>query len=155
MVGPAAEHDLLFHKQHHAGAEVLRNGGFVGNGIVEPHQRWATGLLVEDTTVTAMPGSTPGSTDLLDRGSDGSGQGWAIGWGVIWNGSANQFTIQRPPGSENWCIGCSGTQATTAPPGGSTVLPQGAIDSSGTYVFPYSLYQAQLTQRLGQSVMAQ
>lgn len=137
------------------GPNVLRNGSFEGNGIVEPHQRWATGLLVEDTTVTAISGSTPGDIDLLDRGSDGSGQGWAIGWSVVWNASANQFTIQQPPGSENWCIGCAGTQVTTAAPGGSTALTQGAIDSSGTYVFPYSLFQAQLTQRLGAGVMAQ
>lgn len=137
------------------GPNVLRNGSFVGNGIVEPHQRWATGLLVEDTMVTAAAGSTAGNIDLLDRGSDGSGQGWAIGWGVSWNGTANQFTIQQPPGSENWCIGCSGTQVLIAPPGGSTILPQGAIDSPAEYVFPYSLYQAQLTQRLGKGVMAQ
>jgi hypothetical protein len=137
------------------GPNVLRNGIFWGNGIVQPHQRWATGLLIEDTTVSAVSGSTPGDIDLLDRGSDGSGQGWAIGWGVIWNASASEFTIQQPPGSENWCIGCSGTQITTAPPGSSTALPQGRIDSAGNYVFPYSLYQAQLSQRLGPGIIAQ
>jgi hypothetical protein len=137
------------------GPNVLRNGVFQGNGIVEPHQRWATGLLVEDTAISAIAGSTQGDIDLLDRGSDGSGQGWAIGWGVVWNGSANQFTIQQPPGSENWCIGCVGTQVITEAPGGSAALPQGAIDSPGTYVSPYSLYQAQLTQRLGTGVVAQ
>jgi len=137
------------------GPNVLRNGTFEGDTSIEPHQRWATGLLVENTTVMAIPGSTQGNINLLDRGDYGTGQGWAIGWGVVWNSSANQFTIQQPPGSENWCIGCMGTQETTAAPGGSTVLPQGAIDSPGTYVFPSSLYQAQLTQRLGAGVVAQ
>jgi hypothetical protein len=137
------------------GPNVLRNGTFEGNTLVEPHQRWATGLLVENTTITAISGSTQGDIDLLDRGSDGSGQGWAIGWGVVWNSSANQFTIQQPPGSENWCIGCVGVQKTTAAPGGSTLVPQGAIDSPDTYVFPYSLYQAQLTQRLGAGAVPQ
>jgi hypothetical protein len=137
------------------GPNVLRNGVFQGNTSVEPHQRWATGLLVENTAVTAIPGSTQGNINLLDRGNHGSGQGWAIGWGVVWNSSANQFTIQQPPGSENWCIGCVGTQVTSAAPGGSSVLPQGAIDSSGTNVFPTSLYQAQLTQRLGAGTEAQ
>jgi hypothetical protein len=141
------------------GPNVLRNGAFRGNGVnglVEPHQRWATGLLVENTTV-----SGGGIINLLDRGADGSGQGWAIGWGVIWNASASQFTIQQPPGSENWCIGCIGTQLTTAPPYGATaqpggsVLPEGALDSQGTYVYPASLYQAQLNQRLGASAVAQ
>ncbi|MGO9634658.1 MAG: hypothetical protein ACLPX1_12290, partial [Steroidobacteraceae bacterium] len=137
------------------GPNVLRNGVFQGNTSVEPHQRWATGLLVENTAVTAIPGSTQGNINLLDRGNHGSGQGWAIGWGVVWNSSANQFTIQQPPGSENWCIGCVGTQVTSAAPGGSSVLPQGAIDSSGTNVFPTSLYQAQLTERLGAGTEAQ
>jgi hypothetical protein len=137
------------------GPNVLRNGVFQGNVSIEPHQRWATGLLVENTAITAIPGSAQGNINLMDRGDYGTGQGWAIGWGVVWNASANQFTIQQPPGSENWCIGCIGTQNTTAAPGGSTVLPRGAIDSSGTYVFPTSLYQAQLTQRLGAGAVAQ
>ncbi len=131
------------------GPNVLRNGAFEGNLGVEPHQRWATGLLVENTTITGIDGSTPGYINLWDRGDYGTGHGWAIGWGVVWNATANQFTIQQPPGSENWCIGCVGAQVTKAAPGGSTVLPQGAIDSPGTYVYPPSLYQAQLAQRLG------
>jgi len=129
------------------GPNVLRNGRFQGNISIEPHQRWATGLLVENTTITAIPGSQQGHINFWDRGDYGTGQGWAIGWGVVWNSTANGFIIQRPPGSENWCIGCVGAQKTRAAPGGSTVLPQGAIDSPGTYVFPWSLYQAQLTER--------
>jgi len=129
------------------GPNVLRNGSFQGNISIEPHQRWATGLLIENTTVGAITGSTQGNINLWDRGDYGTGQGWAIGWGVVWNSTANGFIIQRPPGSENWCIGCVGAQEKSAAPGGSTVLPQGAFDSPGTYVFPWSLYQAQLTER--------
>jgi hypothetical protein len=132
------------------GPNVLRNATFQGDTSIEPHQRWATGLLVENTTITAIPGSNQGNINLWDRGDYGTGQGWAIGWGVVWNSTAKGFIIQRPPGSENWCIGCLGTQETTAAPGGSTILPQGAIDSPGTYVFPWSLYQAQLAQRLSE-----
>jgi hypothetical protein len=74
---------------------------------------------------------------------------------VIWNSTASGFTVQRPPGTQNWCIGCVGQQLTKSAPGGSTNLMQGAIDSSGTYVYPVSLYQAQLTQRLGAGAVAQ
>ncbi len=130
------------------GPNVLRNAKFEGNSSIEPHQRWATGLLIENTKITAIPHSTQGNVNLWDRGDYGTGQGWAIGWGVVWNSTANEFLIQQPPGSENWCIGCIGTQVTKAAPGGSTILPQGAIDSPGVYVSPSSLYQAQLTQRL-------
>jgi hypothetical protein len=137
------------------GPNVMRNGDFQGNLGVEPHQRWATGLLVENTTISAVPDSTQGNINLWNRGDYGTGHGWAIGWGVVWNSTASQFTIQRPPGSENWCIGCIGTQVVTPAPGDSTPEPQGAIDSPGIYVFPTSLYQAQLTQRLGAKAVAQ
>ena len=137
------------------GPNVLRNGTFFGNDTIEPHQRWATGLLVENTTVAAGP-STSGGISFYSRGDYGSGHGWTIGWGVAWNTTvAGSDIFQQPPGSQNWCIGCIGTQVKQAAPGGSTVLTQGAIDSSGTYVFPASLYQAQLTQRLGPGVVAQ
>jgi hypothetical protein len=130
------------------GPNVLRNATFFGNTSIEPHQRWATGLLVENTTQTAgTSGGTP-AINFFNRGDFGSGHGWTIGWGVAWNTSAGSNTFQQPPGSQNWCIGCKGTQKTQAAPGGTVVLPQGAIDSSGTYVFPGSLYQAQLKQRL-------
>jgi hypothetical protein len=137
------------------GPNVLRNGTFQGNNSIQPHQRWATGLLVENTTISAISGSSQGTVAFQDRGDDGTGQGWAIGWGVVWNVTASSFTIQKPPGSQNWCIGCIGQQLTTKAPGGTTTLTQGAIDSSGTYVFPTSLYQAQLTQRLGPGYTAQ
>ncbi len=133
------------------GPNVLRNGTFQGDLAIEPHQRWATGLLVEDTTISAIDGSTQGDINLWDRGDYGTGHGWAIGWGVVWNSTANAFLIQQPPGSENWCIGCLGAQLTRAAPGGSVVLPEGAIDSPGSYVFPSSLYQAQLNERLGRA----
>jgi len=128
------------------GPNVLRNAQFVGNESIEPHQRWATGLLVENTSVT-RGGAPAGGINFINRGNEGTGHGWTIGWGVVWNSSAAGLTLQRPPGAQNWCIGCSGTPATRAAPGGSTVLPQGAFDSLGTAVFPPSLYQAQLTQR--------
>ncbi len=132
------------------GPNVLRNATFIGDLTIEPHQRWATGLLVESTTITKGL-STQGGVNFRNRGDYGTGHGWTIGWGVVWNTSGGTLVIQQPPGSNNWCIGCIGTQGTlTAPPGTGPVMPQGSIDSSGTNVFPASLYQAQLWQRLGQ-----
>ncbi|HEY0308096.1 MAG TPA: hypothetical protein VGB94_08045 [Acidobacteriaceae bacterium] len=136
------------------GPNVLRNASFAGDMTIEPHQRWATGLLVENTTVN-RGASSQGGINFWDRGTYGTGHGWTIGWGVVWNSTGGKMIIQQPPGSENWCIGCIGTQVTKAAPGGTVVLPQGAIDSPGAYVFPTSLYQAQLTQRLGPGVVAQ
>jgi hypothetical protein len=99
-----------------------------------PHQRWATGLLVDGLD------SPTGGVDLMNRGTAGSGQGWAIGFGVLWNANAASMLVEQPPGSQNWAIGSLGTVTT-----GST----GAIDSPGKPVTPGSLYLAQLCERLG------
>jgi Pectate lyase superfamily protein len=117
---------------------------------LQPHQRWATGLLLDNID---SPG---GSIDLLDRGYYGSGHGWTMGFGVVWNAVAAQLTIQQPPGAENWAIGSSGMLVPAAEPGSSdtTPLPSGIIDSAGTPVAPESLYLAQLCERLGPGALA-
>ena len=113
-------------------------------GTLQPHQRWATGLLVDGA-------STPtGGIALMNRGWDGTGHGWAIGFGVVWNGVASGLLIQQPPGAQNWSIGATGPQQTGAAPGGDGgLLPQGIVESQGVAVAPRSLYLAQLCERMG------
>ena len=61
------------------GPNVVLNCVFHGDGHVQPHQRWSTGLLIDSC-------QTPeGGIDLMNRGSMGSGHGWTMGWGVAWN----------------------------------------------------------------------
>jgi hypothetical protein len=110
---------------------------------VMPHQRWATGLLVDNAHLMN------GSIDFIDRNILGSGHGWTIGWAVAWNSSAESFQIQQPPGSMNWAIGCQGTQS--APSDGH---PNGIFESHGTPVNIKSLYLAQLCERLGPGALA-
>jgi hypothetical protein len=132
------------------GPNVVLDSVFHGNGRVQPHQRWATGLLVDNVRV---PG---GGIDLMNRGQMGSGHGWTMGWGVVWNSSAGSFVIQNPPGAANWSIGNSG-QEQTAPMkiigqrrrDAGPDLPQGLIESANHRVLPASLYRAQLAERLG------
>ena len=113
---------------------------------LQPHQRWATGVLLDNI-------ATPtGGIALMNRGWDGSGHGWAIGFGVLWNGTAQDLLIQQPPGSMNWAIGSSGTLQKAAPPGsdaGAPPMPEGIVDSPGVAVTPRSLYLQQLCERLG------
>jgi hypothetical protein len=112
------------------------------HGGVAPHQRWATGLLVDG-------GKFPGGTErkpgvaFSNRGTDGSGQGWDVGWAVAWNVSSPFLLVQQPPGAMNWCIGCIGTPVTI---GG---ISNGIFDSPGKMVVPASLYLHQLRDRLG------
>jgi hypothetical protein len=132
------------------GPNVVLNSVFRGRGShVQPHQRWSTGLLVDNCTVP------DGGIDFMNRGVAGSGHGWTMGWGVAWNCVANNYLIQNPPGSANWAIGCIGTliyqpRMFAAGP----ILPGGIVDSPGTPVAPQSLYLAQLADRLGPQALA-
>jgi hypothetical protein len=110
---------------------------------IEPHQRWASGLLLDNDAVD-------NEINLLNRGIYGSGHGWTLGWGVVWNSVADQITVQRPPGAMNWSIGSRGAIVDKPMPGGDgRDQPRGTFESHGTPVKPWSLYLAQLCSRLG------
>jgi hypothetical protein len=117
------------------------------HGGVAPHQRWATGLLVDGGK---FPGGTEARPGLgfSNRTTAGSGHGWDIAWAVAWNVSSPFLLVQQPPGALNWCIGCVGQPVTL----GST--PNGIFDSPGRMVEPASLYVAQLRDRLGPAAVA-
>jgi hypothetical protein len=127
------------------GPNVLLNCTFKGIGSrIQPHQRWATGLLVDNCTVP------DGGIDFMNRGIAGSGHGWTMGWAVAWNCIAKTYVIQNPPGAVNWAIGCIGRREQTARLFDSNpVLPDGNFDSHGFPVEIQSLYLAQLTERVG------
>jgi hypothetical protein len=130
------------------GPNVVLNCIFHGNGHVQPHQRWSTGILIDSCQVPE------GGIDLMNRGAMGSGHGWTMGWGVAWNNIAKSYLIQMPPGSANWAIGNRGEQTlgktpTFDPGPGLPILPQGIIESQDTPVAPASLYLEQLRERLG------
>ena len=127
------------------GPIVLLNCVFHGHGWIQPHQRWATGLLIDGCEVP------DGGIDFMNRGEMGSGHGWAIGWAVAWNCRAKSYLNQRPPGAANWVIGCLGEKQQGPMPfdKGGPLLPEGIYDSYGQAVAPESLYLAQLRERLG------
>ncbi|HUS03845.1 MAG TPA: hypothetical protein VMY77_19025 [Chitinophagaceae bacterium] len=130
------------------GPVVLLNCTFKGNGWIQPHQRWATGLLVDNCEVP------DGGIDFMNRGAMGSGHGWAIGWAVAWNCRAKSYLNQLPPGSANWVIGSTGEKQKRAIPfNAEPNLPEGIYDSYGVPVNPLSLYLAQLAERLGKQAV--
>lgn len=131
------------------GPIVLLNCVFHGNGWIQPHQRWATGLLVDGCDVPE------GGIDFMNRGEYGSGHGWAIGWAVAWNCHAKSFLNQRPPGSANWVIGSTGEHVKKPMPFNTApYVSEGIYDSPGVPVTPGSLYLAQLAERLGKNTLA-
>jgi hypothetical protein len=119
---------------------------------ISPHQRWYTGLLADNSSFPNAPQQTPG-VGYRNRGNAGSGQGWTVGWAVAWNVDTPFLLVQEPPGADNWCIGCVGTEISAAAPGSSTILPNGIFESTGTHVTPASLYLAQLCDRLGPAAL--
>jgi len=139
------------------GPVVVLNCIFRGNGWIQPHQRWATGLLIDGCEVP------DGGIDFMNRGVMGSGHGWAIGWAVAWNCKAKSFLNQLPPGSANWVIGSYGGKQRKAIPGANqsgnitydtlSLLPEGFYDSHAVPVTPASLYLAQLNERLGKQAL--
>lgn len=131
------------------GPVVLLNCVFRGNGWIQPHQRWATGLLVDGCRVP------DGGIDFMNRGAYGSGHGWSIGWAVAWNCQAKSFLNQLPPGTANWVIGSSGEHARkTMPFNKEPLVTEGIYDSPGVPVAPESLYLQQLSERLGKQALA-
>jgi hypothetical protein len=137
------------------GPVVLLNF-FADDRGFDPHQRWATGLLCDGCAFPNSRTSDKAGIAYSNRGILGSGHGWDAGWAVAWNVTAATFTVQQPPGVQNFCIGCIGTILTQAQPGGNgTLLPNGVYDSHGTPVTPASLYLAQLCERLGPAAAAE
>ena len=130
------------------GPVVVLNCIFRGNGWIQPHQRWATGLLIDGCQVP------DGGIDFMNRGVMGSGHGWSIGWAVAWNCKAKSFLNQQPPGAANWVIGSIGEKQQRAIPfDKEPFLPEGIYDSHGIPVTPSSLYLAQLYERLGKQAL--
>jgi len=109
---------------------------------VAPHQRWATGLLVDGGTFPGAAERTAGIA-FTNRSTMGSGHGWDIGWSVAWNVQSPFLVVQQPPGTLNWCIGCTGK------PTSSNTGPNAIFDSLNNPVEPKSLYLEQLRERLG------
>lgn len=118
------------------GPAVLLNFTSTENHPIEPHQRWYTGLLTDNGTLSS-------GVYYINRRTAGSGHGWASGWGVAWNVTGSRFVISAAPGTESWCIGCVGSRGSNPPD------PDGIFDSLGSLVTPSSLYLAQLCERLG------
>jgi hypothetical protein len=132
---------------------------FDGDGMrshIQPHMYWATGLLVDRSTVSSDGTGLESAIGFLNRGHAGSDHGWAIGWAVAWNCTAPSVLLQQPPGSMVWAIGCKTTPSAPAPAvkTAGPLMPTGIFESVNMPVAPGSLYLAQLCERLGPQALA-
>jgi hypothetical protein len=148
----SGDHTFYFATQaRQQGPVVVLHCRFQGDSAIQPHQRWSTGLLVDNCDVPN------GSIDFMNRGEMGTGHGWTIGWVVAWNNTARSFGMNLPPGSGIWSIGNRGEE--TDPPFPAIdksmrhPLDPVIIESAGKPVQPPSLYLEQLKERLGPSAL--
>jgi hypothetical protein len=136
------------------GPNVILNFTSEEAGIA-PHQRWATGLLVDSSSFLSGTERRP-NIAFSNREYAGSGHGWSVGWAVAWNVKAEYVLLQQPPGSKNWCIGCTGRPPTILWHGNRIDVPEipsETWESPGAPVTPASLYLAQLSERLGTAAL--
>lgn len=103
-----------------------------------PHHRWSTGTLFDNVRVQGN------GINVRNRGNSGTGHGWAGAQMVFWNCTADSITCQRPPTAQNWAIGCVSEKRSG----------DGYWESFGQPVRPWSLYLAQLRDRLGPEAVA-
>ena len=111
----------------------------------EGHRRWSQGLLYDNLTF-----SNPETDNLLglyNRGSYGTGHGWSSVYSVAWKvnmPAGRRILLQRPPGRQNYAIGCQAIVTGTH----QFTHPKGYEEGAGEELLIPSLYQAQLAQRL-------
>jgi hypothetical protein len=127
----------------------------------EPHHRWASGALWDNVTVSGPYAWL----QAVNRGWLGTGHGWAGAQMVFWNCRAALIAVQKPPFAQNFAIGARAPfenrklveiavgeinrAAGTALPPVAPLWGDGHIESPDRPVFPRSLYEAQLQERLG------
>jgi hypothetical protein len=97
-----------------------------------PIESWASGTLYDNVNIDGN------ALRLCNRGSRGQGLGWAAANSVLWQCSAAVIQCENPPTAQNWAFGCWGE-----------FEGDGIWDSSNNFVRPTSLFEAQITERLG------
>jgi hypothetical protein len=106
---------------------------------IGPHQRWSTGILYDNIT-------GDGFMNAQNRKNSGSGHGWAGSQVMFWNCKGDTFIVHDPPSDyTNWAIGCEGVITNV---GTDTTEPLGFVESQNNLVYPGSLYERQLCERL-------
>ncbi|MDA0711682.1 MAG: hypothetical protein O3B73_15900, partial [bacterium] len=131
-------HDYVLHARvpgPNAFVDCVADMAFSDSG---PHHRWATCALFDNVFVRGN------AINVQDRQSSGTGHGWAGAQMVLWNCEAESFIVQKPPTSQNYCIGCIGEKKP-----GNHQREDGFWESHGQKVSPRSLYYKQLEDRVG------
>lgn len=131
--------------------DCTSSGAFTSS---EGHRRWTMGMLYDNLVELdgPRPGYNPRLLGLYNRGYYGTSHGWSSAHSVAWNCdvAGGDLIVQKPPTSQNYAIGCSGTQVTGQSPPAPFPDPEGYIEGTNqSGLVPRSLFMAQLNERLG------
>ncbi len=99
-----------------------------------PIGSWATGVLFDCVKIDG------GGLSLTNRETDGRGVGWAAANGVLWQCVAPVVTCRTPPTARNHAIACWGQ-----------FVGNGTWAMMNEFAKPESLYEQQLTERVGKA----
>lgn len=94
---------------------------------------WSTGILFDNVRIDGA-GLQLDNLEVWNQGV-----GWSAANSVLWQSSAAQVKVRRPPTADNWAIGVWGE-----------FYGNGWWDQVNEFVRPLSLYRAQLAARKGQ-----
>jgi hypothetical protein len=94
---------------------------------------WASGILFDLMKADGQ------ALSFMNRGQDGNGAGWCAANSVFWNCAAARIDCYKPPTALNWAFGSWAQFA-----------GDGIWNESNNTMHPYSLYYAQLNERLKQ-----
>jgi hypothetical protein len=102
-----------------------------------PIGSWASGVLYDNVTIDG------GGLALTNRETDDQGTGWAAANSVLWQCTAPLVVCRAPPTAQNWAIGVWGQ-----------FVGDGHWRQLSEFVKPESLFEAQLSDRLGKGAAA-
>jgi hypothetical protein len=102
-----------------------------------PIESWASGVLYDNVRIDGA------GLSLENHWAEPTGTGWSAGNCMLWQCRAATVRNFRPPGANNWAIGCWAVFA-----------GDGTMMAPSDSVRPQSLYQAQLRERVGSAAAA-
>jgi hypothetical protein len=102
------------------------------HGDSGPLESWVSGVLYDNVRIEG------GGLHLVNRWTNPAQVGWSAANCVLWQCRASTVHCFRPPGANNWSLG-----------NWAAFSGDGTFESQNDFVEPLSLYQAQLSERVG------
>jgi hypothetical protein len=136
-----ARHSFISNGVSLSSGIVFHRSRQTGGGSEGGHRMWTQGILYDNITELSA-----GQVLLINRGDFGSSHGWGTAHSTIWKYDS-EMLVQQPPTAQNYGISNAGHfRPEVYFPG-----PRGHEELRSGELVPFSLYEAQLCERLAGS----